>query len=95
MLAPLLTASGRRVTEVSLDARVGGTLHTPRISGWARLTDAAIQDFALGVHITDINGLVEAAGSTIWVNSLQGEAGPGMLGISGSIDTSGMACRSI
>ena len=53
------------------------------------MTDAAIQDFALGVHITDINGLVEAAGSTIRLNSLQGQAGPGMLGISGSIDTSG------
>ena len=90
MLDPLLTASGRRVTgKVSLDARVGGTLHTPRISGGARLTDAAIQDFALGVHITDINGLVEAAGSTIRVNSLQGKAGPGTLGISGSVDTSG------
>ena len=78
MLDPFLTASGRRVTgKVSLDAGVGGTLRTPRISGGARLTDAAIQDFVLGVHITNINGLVEAAGSTIRVSSLQGQAGPG------------------
>ncbi len=80
MLDQFLTASGRRVTgKVSLDAGVSGTLHTPRISGGARLTDAAIQDFALGVHITNINGLVEAAGSTIRVSSLQGQAGPGTL----------------
>jgi translocation and assembly module TamB len=90
MLDPLLTASGRRMTgKVSLDAGVGGSLRAPRISGGARLTDAAIQDFVLGVHITNINGLVEAGGSTIRVSSLQGQAGPGTLGISGSVDASG------
>ncbi len=66
MLDPLLTASGRRVAgQISLDARVGGTLRAPRISGTARLANATIEDFTLGVHITDITGLVEAAGSTI------------------------------
>jgi translocation and assembly module TamB len=90
MLDPLLTASGRRVTgKVALDARVGGTLSAPRISGGARLTNGAIQDFALGVHITDISGLVDAAGSTIRLRDLQGRAGSGTLGISGSVDMSG------
>jgi translocation and assembly module TamB len=90
MLDPLLTASGRRVAgKVSLDARVGGSLRAPRISGGVRLADGSIDDFALGVHITNITGLVEAAGSTIRLTSLQGRAGPGTLGISGSVDTSG------
>ncbi|HEY2541135.1 MAG TPA: translocation/assembly module TamB domain-containing protein, partial [Stellaceae bacterium] len=89
MLDPLLTASGRRVTgKVALDARVGGTLPAPRISGEARLADAGIQDFPLGVHITNINGLVEASGTSIRLSSFQGRAGPGTLGISGSVETS-------
>ncbi|MBV8119119.1 MAG: translocation/assembly module TamB domain-containing protein [Alphaproteobacteria bacterium] len=90
MLDPLLTAGGRRVRgKISLDARVGGTLRAPRISGGARLADGAIEDFAQGVRITEITGLIEAAGNTIRVASLQGRAGPGTLGISGSVDTSG------
>ena len=80
ILNPLLTAEGRRTTgQLSLDARVGGTLRAPRISGAARLADATIEDFALGVHITDITGLVEAAGSTIRLTRLQGRAGPGTI----------------
>ncbi len=87
MLDPLLTASGRRVAgRVSLEARVGGTLRAPSVNGAARLADAAIDDFALGVHITNITGLVEAAGNSIRLTSLQGRAGPGTLGVSGSVD---------
>ena len=89
MLNPLLTAEGRRATgQITLDGRVGGTLRAPRISGAARLANAAIEDFALGVHITDITGLVEAAGSTIRLTRLQGRAGPGTIGVSGSVDIS-------
>ena len=89
MLNPLLTAEGRRATgQITLDGRVGGTLRAPRISGAARLANAAIEDFALGVHITDITGLVEAAGSTIRLTRLQGRAGPGTIGASGSVDIS-------
>jgi translocation and assembly module TamB len=87
MLNPLLTAEGRRTTgQIMLDARVEGTLRAPRISGAARLANAAIEDFALGVHITDITGLIEAAGSTIRLTRLQGRAGPGTIGVSGSVD---------
>lgn len=90
ILDPLLTASGRRVKgNVSLDARVGGTFREPRISGGARLAGGAIDDFPLGVHITNITGLVEAARSTVRLSNLRGQAGPGTLGISGSVDTSG------
>ena len=90
MLDPLLTASGRRMAgRVSLDAAVGGTLQAPRISGAARLAAGAIEDFALGVHIADISGRVDASGNTIRLNGLQGRAGPGTLGVSGSVDMSG------
>jgi translocation and assembly module TamB len=90
LLDPLLTPSGRRVTgKISLDARAGGTLRAPRISGEARLADGAIEDFAQGVRITEITGLIEAGGGTIRVARLQGRAGPGTLGITGSVDTAG------
>jgi translocation and assembly module TamB len=89
MLDPLLTASGRRVAgQVSLDARIGGELRAPRITGTARLVNAAIDDFGLGVHITNITGGVEAAGGSLRLTSLQGRAGPGTLGVSGSVDLS-------
>jgi translocation and assembly module TamB len=90
ILDPLLTAGGRRVKgKVTLDARVGGSLRAPRISGGTRLADGVIDDFALGVHITNITGVVEAAGSMVRLARLQGQAGPGTLGVSGSVDTSG------
>jgi len=89
MLDPLLSASGRRVTgEVSLDARIGGSLRAPRISGTAQLANATIEDFSLGADITDISGLVEADGGTIRLTRLQGRAGPGTIGATGSVDVS-------
>jgi translocation and assembly module TamB len=90
MLDPLLTAGGRRVGgKISLDARAGGILRAPQISGVARLADGVIEDVALGVRVTNITGSAEATGSMIRLAGLQGQAGPGTLGISGSVDTAG------
>jgi translocation and assembly module TamB len=86
MLDPLLTPSGRRATgKIALDGGVGGTLQAPRLSGNARLTDAAIDDFGLGVHLTGISGLAEAAGTTIRLTRLQARAGPGTIGVDGTV----------
>jgi translocation and assembly module TamB len=89
ILDPLLTASGRRATgRIALDAAVGGTLHAPRVSGTARLAAATIEDFALGVRIADITGLVQATGTTIRLTRLEGHAGPGTIGLAGTVDLS-------
>ncbi len=89
MLNPLLTANGRRAAgQITLDARVAGTLRAPRTSGTAKLANAVIEDFPLGMHITDITGLVEASGDTLRLTQLQGRAGPGTIGVGGSIDLS-------
>ena len=89
MFDPLLTAGGRRATgKLAFEGNIGGSLSTPRISGTARLADAAIEDFGLGVHITGINGRVEAAGATVRVTSLEGHAGPGTIAVGGDIDLS-------
>jgi translocation and assembly module TamB len=87
ILDPLLTASGRKVTgkKIALDGVVGGMLRAPRISGTARLMDAAIDDFGLGVHLTGISGLAEAAGTTVRLTRLQARAGPGTIATDGTI----------
>jgi translocation and assembly module TamB len=86
MFDPLLTASGRRATgKVAFDARIGGTLQAPLIDGTARLTDGAIDDFGLGLHLTEITGLVEATGRTIRLARLEGHAGRGTIGLAGTV----------
>jgi translocation and assembly module TamB len=87
MLNPLLSANGRHAAgQITLDGRVTGTAHAPRVRGAARLANAAIEDFPLGLHITDITGLIEADGDTLKLTQLQGRAGPGTIGVGGSVD---------
>jgi translocation and assembly module TamB len=86
MLDPLLTPSGRRATgKIALDGGIGGALQAPRISGTARLMNAAIDDFGLGVHLTGISGLAEAAGTTVRLTRLQARAGQGTIGVDGTV----------
>jgi translocation and assembly module TamB len=86
MVDPWLAASGRRVKGlVSLDASIGGEVAAPRITGSARLADGSVQDYTVGAHITDITGRLEANGDTIRLVQLTGRAGPGTLGIDGTI----------
>jgi translocation and assembly module TamB len=89
MLDPLMTASGRRATgKIAFDAQVGGTVQAPRISGAARLANATIDDFGLGLHISNIAGTIEAAGTAIRLTNLEGHAGPGTIRIGGTVDLS-------
>ena len=74
MFNPLLTAeraAGDRQDRAR--RRVGGTLSAPRINGTVRLANAAIEDFALGVHITDINGLHRSRRQDVQGDDLQGQ----------------------
>jgi translocation and assembly module TamB len=87
MLNPLLTANGRRAAgQIALDGRVAGTLRAPRITGAARLANAALEDFPLGMHITGISGLIEGNGDRLRLSQLQGRAGPGTIAVDGSVD---------
>jgi translocation and assembly module TamB len=86
MFDPLLTASGRRATgKITLDGDIGGSLKAPRIGGAARLTDATIEDFALGLRITGINGSIAATGTTLRLTRLEGRAGQGTIAIDGTV----------
>ncbi len=83
---PILTAGGRRVLgTVSLDTTLGGTAAAPRVSGTIRLARGEIQDFAQGVHLTDVAAEIDAAGDTLRLASLSAQAGHGTITGSGSV----------
>jgi len=86
LLDPVLTPGGRRARgRVTLDAAVAGTAAAPRISGTAQLAGGEVQDFAQGVRITNIAASLRADGDTVRIASFTGRAGPGTIGLSGSV----------
>jgi translocation and assembly module TamB len=86
MLDPILAAGGRRVRgQVTLDATVAGTIAAPNVAGSARLAGGEVQDFASGLHLSDIVAQVEGNGTTLRVAQLSAKAGPGTITASGSI----------
>jgi translocation and assembly module TamB len=89
LLNPLLTAAGRQVKgRITLDAAVAGPLAAPRLSGTASLKGAEFQDYTQGVHVHDIAADLKADNGVIRIVKLDGKAGPGSIGSSGTIDTS-------
>jgi translocation and assembly module TamB len=86
LLEPILAAGGQRVRGmVSLDATIGGTLAAPQVAGSARLTGGEVQDFASGLHLSDIAGLVEGNGSSLRITRFSAKAGDGTITSSGTI----------
>ncbi len=83
---PILNASGQRAAgNLALDATLTGTTAAPRIDGSFTLDRGELQDFAQGVHITDIAARLAAAGDTVQIERFSAKAGPGSLSASGSI----------
>ncbi len=87
LLDPLLTAAGCRLRgQVVLNAALAGSLSAPQATGSARLDHGEVQDYAAGVHVSDINALLEAEGGKIRISKLEGRAGPGTVSASGDVD---------
>ncbi len=83
---PILTAGGRRVLgQLTLDTTIAGTAAAPRLAGTVRLDRGEVQDFAQGLHLTDVTALVEAAGDTLRLASLSARAGQGTITASGTV----------
>ena len=86
MLDPILAAGGRRVRgQVTLDATITGTIAAPNVAGSARLAGGEVQDFASGLHLSDIAAQVEGNGTTLRIAQFSAKAGPGTITASGSI----------
>jgi len=86
LLDPILTAGGRQARgRVTLDASITGTAAAPRVAGTAQLAGGEIQDFTQGLRIRQIAATVRADGDTVRIVNLTGRAGPGTIGVKGSI----------
>jgi translocation and assembly module TamB len=86
VLNPLLAPAGRSAEgKLSLNAAIAGSTAAPRITGDATLAGGAVQDFAQGIHLTDIHGRIDAEGDTLRLETLAGRAGPGNWTVSGTI----------
>jgi translocation and assembly module TamB len=86
LLNPILEVNGRRARgQMTLDARVAGTIAAPQISGTAQLANGDVQDLGLGARVRNITALVQADGTTIRIARFDGQAGKGTLGLSGTI----------
>ena len=86
ILDPVLGAAGERARgRVTLAAVITGTTADPSANGTLRLANGEVQDFAQGIHITDLNALIEGAGKTIKIARFTGRAGPGTIALAGSV----------
>ena len=86
LLDPIVAASGRRVRgQVTLDTTITGTVAAPSVAGIARLAGGEVQDYASGLHLTDVTARVEGSGATLRIAQFNAKAGPGTIAASGSI----------
>jgi translocation and assembly module TamB len=86
MLNPILAVQGRRVLgRVSLDAAIAGSPAHPAVSGTLALAGGEVQDFAQGVHLTDIAATLAAEGQTLRIRSATARAGGGSIALAGSL----------
>jgi translocation and assembly module TamB len=85
LLNPILQADGRNATgRATLNLTATGTTAAPRLAGSVTLVNADIQDYVQGLHLTAINGTIDADGDTL-TPRITAAAGPGTLAIRGTI----------
>jgi translocation and assembly module TamB len=88
LLNPILQAAGRNATgRATLDLTATGTQAAPRLAGTVTLANADIQDYVQGLHLSAINGTIDADGDTL-TPRISATAGPGTLAIRGTIGLS-------
>lgn len=86
LLDPILTPAGRRARgRLTLDTTIAGSLAAPRLSGTAQLANGELQDFAQGVHLTNLAATIRADNDTVRIASFTGRAGPGTIAATGTI----------
>ncbi|SMF95511.1 autotransporter secretion inner membrane protein TamB [Methylomagnum ishizawai] len=86
ILDPLLMAEGHRVRgRTVLNAALSGTPTEPRAHGSLQWSGGEVQDFAQGMHISDITALLLAEGDSVRIAQFQGRAGPGTLNLAGRL----------
>lgn len=83
---PILAAGGRSARgQLQLNAGLSGSAANPRLSGTIGLTRGEIQDYSLGVHLNDIEALLQLEGERARISRLRASAGPGTVSASGTV----------
>ncbi|SHJ44864.1 translocation and assembly module TamB [Roseomonas rosea] len=83
---PFLLGGANRVAgTVAIDARAGGTVASPQISGTARLSRGLFRNLEYGLALREIQGTVRGDMDRIVVESITARAGPGTLTARGQI----------
>ncbi len=87
LAGPLLAAGAQRVTgRLNLDARAGGTLGAPDLSGQASLANGSFRDLAQGVTLTGIVATLRLAGQSVTIERFEARTpGNGTLSASGTL----------
>ncbi len=86
VLDPVLAANGRRVRgRVTLDTTIAGTTAAPNVTGTAQLAGGEVQDYAAGLHLTDVTARVQASGPVLRITQFTAKAGDGTISVSGTI----------
>lgn len=87
ILEPLLAAGGREARgKVTLDASVSGSLEAPKIAGGAELHEVSLQDYGQGIHLSSIEGKLQAGeDGVLKLSGLSGKAGEGKFTLEGTV----------
>ncbi|MDR3435373.1 translocation/assembly module TamB domain-containing protein [Telmatospirillum sp.] len=87
ILGPIFLTGDRAIRgQVTLDAAVTGSLVAPCVTGTVELAKGAVQDFLLGVELSDVTARVEATCGALHIVSATAKAGPGTISASGTVD---------
>jgi translocation and assembly module TamB len=86
LVRPFVAAQGMDVRgQIAVAARIGGTPARPQPGGTVRLSNGAFEDAVIGTRITAIAAELRGATDAIQVVQLNGRAGEGTIGGSGTI----------
>jgi translocation and assembly module TamB len=86
LAAPFLLGGANRVQgTLAIDARAGGTVAEPQLSGTARLSGGLFRNLEYGVALRDIQGTVRGDMDRIVIESITARAGPGTLRARGEV----------
>ena len=89
LLDPVLAAAGREARgKLSLDAGIGGSFDAPAVTGSAALHEVSVQDYAQGVHLSGIEGTLQAQDGAVVLTGVSGRAGRGRFTLEGRIGVS-------
>ncbi|WP_338662771.1 translocation/assembly module TamB domain-containing protein [Pararoseomonas sp. SCSIO 73927] len=86
LAAPFLIGGANRVAgTVTIDARAGGTVQAPQISGGARIAGGSFRNLEYGLALRDITGSLRGDMDRIVVESITARAGTGTLTARGQV----------